>query len=364
METVHIMGLCLLVFLVLPAFDPITASVLSFLIVFFPGLLSFFSKFKFSSKNLENIKRNSAKVKNGSTETKFKMTKTENNSTSHNIVYNVLPICGLLLLIGSIALIWHYIYINQNSDDEKATLITTFVFSLIFVSVIYWENFLIFPPMKSADDNETANTNTDASNISKLKGFLMLYIRSRREKVSLITTIWKVGLTIAFPFLAFSLRSSDGIFDFKVVKALAFHGSAKIKTLTGEVMLESQTYSSFGCHSNDIELLVVTCVILGFVSFKSARFACRVYLQIWCFSLPLTLSLLGTPLVFIAILRYPLSWTVQQCSVVQPLWELTGSSVADMWQVIVVGIMGFLSCFFITLYIWTNDGSKLLKCDR
>ena len=363
METVHTIGLCLLVFLVLPAFDPITASVLSFLIVFFPGILSF-SKLKFSTKNLENIKRNSAKVKNSSTETESKTTKTENKSISHNIVHNLLPIFGLLLLVVSIALSSDYINRNQNSDDEKVTIITTFIFSLIFVSVIYWENFSIFSPMKSAGDNGTPNTNTDASNFSELKVFLKSYIRSRREKVSLITTIWKVAMTIAFPFLAFSLRSSDGIFDFKVVKALAFHGSAKIMTLTGEVMLESQTYSSFGCHSNDIELLVVTCVILGFVSFKSARFACRVYLQIWCFSLPLTLSLLGTPLVFIAILRYPLSWTVQQCSVVQPLWELTGASVEEMWQVIVVGILGFLSCFFITLYIWTNDGSKLLKCDR
>ena len=363
METVHTIGLCLLVFLVLPAFDPITASVLSFLIVFFPGLLSF-SKLKFRTKNLENIKRNSAKVKNSSTETESKTTKTENKSISHNIVHNLLPIVGLLLLLVSIALSSDYISRNQNSDDEKVTIITTFIFSLIFVSVIYWENFSIFSPMKSAGDNGTPNTNTDASNFSELKVFLKSYIRSRREKVSLITTIWKVAMTIAFPFLAFSVRSSDGIFDFKVVKALAFHGSAKIKTLTGEVMLESQTYSSFGCHSNDIELLDVTCVILGFVSFKSARFACRVYLQIWCFSLPLTLSLLGTPLVFIAILRYPLSWTVQQCSVVQPLWELTGASVEEMWQVIVVGILGFLNCVCITFHIWTNNGSKLLKYDR
>ena len=347
-------------FLVLPTFDPITASVLY---VLFPGCLAAFSFINecFSG----GVLKRSNKVENGPTETRPQATNSREESKCTLSRSHVFPIIGFILWIISITVSCIYIDINQNSNEEKASLITTFVFSMIFVSVIYWENFFIFPSMKSAHDNGTANTNTDkTSNISKLKGFLMLYIRSRREKVSLITTIWKVTLTIAFPFLAFSLRSSDGIFDFKVVKALAFHGSAKIKTLTGEVMLESQTYSSFGCHSNDIELLVVTCVILGFVSFKSARFACRVYLQIWCFSLPLTLSLLGTPLVFIAILRYPLSWTVQQCSVVQPLWELTGASVEEMWPVIVVGILGFFNCVFITFHIWTNNGSKLLKCDR
>lgn len=410
-ETLHSIGLCLLVFFVLPAFDPISASSISFLVIFVPLLLSLISEFKFSqiaktpnkigAKDVTDSQKNANSRQNQGKERQRKR---------DFFFYKVTQLIGIFFLFGSIAV--GIIYIIQNTNEEKATLCILFSISIILVSVVYWENFLIFSSTeskdvntkldtkrntnsessrktdKNPDPNENTNTNQEQSKDEKtksepskdtntstkpqnagkpklsLKQFLEQYINSRREKVSIVTAFWKVILTIGIPYFIFTTRSTDGPFDLKVAKAISFQGSAKINTLTGEVVLESHGYSSFGCQSNDIVLLIVVCLILGLISFKSARFACRVYLQIWCFSLPLTLSLLATPLVFIPIMKFPLQLTLQECSIVQPLWELTFKDPGEIWQVLVVGFLGFCSCVLLTLYIWTNNGSKLLKCDR
>lgn len=305
-------------------------------------------------------------------------------------LYKLTQIIGIVLFGVSILVGIHYMI--QNTVDEKENLCILFVVSILLVSVVYWENFLIFSSTESKEattnqyTNEDTSTNPESSkepntnpdpsrntNINQetpnssrpklsWKQFLVKYINSRREKVSILTAIWKVILTIGFPYLIFTARSIDE--PLKVAEAISFLGRAKIKTLTGEVVLESQGYSSFGCQRNDIVLLIVIGIILGFISFKSARFACRVCLQTWCFTIPLTLSLLSTPLVFIPIMKFPLFWTIQECSIVQPLWELKFNDFGTIWQVFLVEILGFFSCVLLTLYTWTNNGSKLLKYDR
>lgn len=388
-ETLHSTGLCLLVFFVLPAFDPISASSLSYLVVFVPSLLSVVSEFKFSQKTNKYNKRTS-RVGSVSHTNNNPEENEENGKQSKRVyyLYKLTQIIGIVFIVVSILV--GICYMIQNTVDEKEILCILFVFSILLFSVAYWENFLIVSSTESKEANTNQGTNEDTStnpesrrepntnpepsintnqeplNSSKpklsLKQFLVKYINSRREKVSILTAIWKVILIIGLPYSIFTTRSIDE--PLKVAEAISFLGSAKIKTLTGEVVLESQGYSSFGCQRNDIVLLIVLSILLGFISFKSARFACRVYLQRWCFSLPLTLSLLATPLVFIPIMKFPLFWTVQECSIVQPLWELKYKDFGKIWQVFLVGTLGFFSCVLLTLYTWTNNGSKLLKCDR
>ncbi|XP_062604879.1 chitin synthase chs-1-like [Saccostrea cucullata] len=428
-ETLHTTGLCLLVFLVLPAFDPITASLLSYLIIFFPVVFSVFCDLKFSEmdiktmtqkvvdgscikkrelperkkdadiekeipegknvsgigkeKELQESKKDSdTKVKNSpssekesknDSDTKTELFKVKNAPSSEKESKNDFDTKTELPAVkkesknesdiekdmpesGNVS--GSYIY--EKSGEENFAIIFCFLISVVLVSVTYWENFL----MLSSPITLEKDTNQLESIKARFKNFLKEYIRSKRELVLLFTAIWKVVLSISFPYIIFSIMSTDDSTDYDAVKAISLLGTSKVKTLTGKVILESRSYFSYGCGRNDIDILIIVCVILGFVGFKSARFACRVNLQYVCFSLPLVLSLIGTPLMIIPIMKCPLSWTTQDCSIVQPIWELRGRFIEDIWQLIVSGCFGFVACILLTLYVWTNSGSKLVKCDR
>lgn len=354
-----------MVFLVLPTFDPISASVFANLVISVPVILSVVCKFKFSPIiSFKGITRG-GKVANGPTKTN--MSTGEENKTEGNKVidtaYKITQIIGLLFLIFSFSSACVYIY--EKSDDEKILTVILFVLSLVFVSFTFWENFL---PLNSETEpsghGEGSINSANDSCTTRLKHLLANYIHSKREKVSLILSIIKVAQTIGFPYAIFAARADSDSSALDVVKAISFLGSANVSTLTGEINLQSGSYSSYGCTGNDLYLLFVTCNFLGFISFKSARFACRVYRQRLCFALPLMLSMLGTPFFLIPVLKYPLDWTAQDCNIVQPLWKLEGTSTDEIWLLIASGCTGFVSCCLLTLYIWTNNGSKLVKCDR
>ncbi|XP_062614047.1 chitin synthase chs-2-like [Saccostrea cucullata] len=446
-ETLHTTGLCLLVFLVLPAFDPITASILSCLIIFFPVVFSLFCDLKFSgmdiktmtqkvanssciektesterkkdidiekklqeSKNDSDIKKNCPRIKNSSSSEKGKdskesknesdiekdvpekekdskesrnepdiekdvqesrnvsgnekekelpVSKNEDDTKFYDVVFNITQKVGFVFFLISLGFAGWYIY--KNSGEENFALIfCLLIISLVLVSITYWENFLMF----SSTITLEKDTNQLKSIKSRLKTFLMEYIRSKRELVSLFTALWKVVLSISFPYIIFSIMSTDDSTAYDTAKAISLFGTSKVKTLTGKVILESRSYFPYGCGRHDLDALIIICVVLGFVGFKSARFACRVNLQYVCFSSPLVLSWLGTPLLIIPVMKHPLFWTTQDCNIVQPLWELRGTFIKDIWQLIVSGCFGFVACILLTLYVWTNNGSKLVKCDR
>ncbi|XP_062614043.1 chitin synthase chs-1-like [Saccostrea cucullata] len=354
----HTTGLCLLVFLVLPAFDPITASLLSYLIIFFPLVFSVFCEIKFSKKIVKALK---IKVGNNPQSTEvLPESKTEKNGTNNRaFAYKFTQILGLIFFLVSLGLVSWYIY-RKSLEENFVSIFCYLILSLILVSVTYWENFLIFS--SSVTLGKDANQRK-SSKLGRLKIFLREYIRSKREKVSLLTSICKVALTIALPYIIFSIRSTDDSNALDTVIAISLLGTSKVKTLTGEVVLESRSYFSYGCGRNDIDSLIIICVVLGFVGFKSARFACRVNLQYFCFSTPLILSLLSTPFIFVPILKFPLSWTSQDCNIGQPSWELRGTDSEDILLLIVSGCLGFVAFVLLTLYIWKNNGSKLVKCE-
>ncbi|XP_061177707.1 chitin synthase chs-2-like [Saccostrea echinata] len=136
-------------------------------------------------------------------------------------------------------------------------------------------------------------------------------------------------------------------------------------TLTGEVLLQSRSYIPYGCSSKDPILLALIAIGLGFLCFKSSRYACRTLLQRICFAPPLFLSLILVPLLLLAILSNPLFWTTKGCNIAQPIWQLnTGEPTEETVPLIVSSIMGLVSTILLTLYVWTNKGTKTTFSER
>ncbi|XP_061164311.1 uncharacterized protein LOC133173338 [Saccostrea echinata] len=382
-ETFHSTGLCLLVFLVLPAFDPLTASVLSHLLVFAPVILNFLSKSKyprvcFAGKGNEQKVRMTINSSTSRSDREIKLdkvdeiTRSESESsenfskassvkeiTNNKIVSSIVRVFSILSLLMAYG--FSIGYINEKAGDnvESGTISALLIVSSVLVSFNYWENFLIFSsPIGRVGEKSSGN----CCKTIKLKSFLSKYTRSKKEKVLILTMLWKITLTVVFPYMIFSLRSSGK--SINVAKAISFMGSAKIRTLTGEVVLESRSYISYGCHRNDVGILLLITNILGFICFLSTRFACRVNLQMVCFSVPLMMSLIATPFVFIPVIKYPLDLTADFCNVAQPLWGFKVDTIGPIMLLMFAGVFGSITCILLTLYIWRNSASILDKNGR
>ncbi|XP_062614046.1 chitin synthase-like [Saccostrea cucullata] len=351
-EIIHSTGLCVLVFLVMPAFDPVSASVLPFFVCFIPVLLSV----KFQVKQEENtkMKKNRSRQLNSTMNGKVKtinVREAPDAAKDNRFMYDIIPFIGAVIFIMGIGFLILYVYYNSEKDNFVTTLVLLLV-SIIMVSVIWWENFV------------TSNITKKLEDVKQQESFLMNYVKSKRDTVSILTYFLKIGWTFLTTLIIYVIQSKES--TLATARTLLYlDDAATVYTFSGSIRLESRSYITYGCMTFNPYLMTVVCFILTFVFFKASRFACRIVLQRRSFAPPIALNLLLVPFMFVILMKYPLSFTVEGCSVLQPLWELDyGNSVERLWPLIVSGFLGLVSLAILTLYVWSTDGAKMEKVER
>lgn len=382
MELTHATGLCIMVFLVMPAFDPLSASILSYFVCIFPTVLSLRFQVRQEDNNFrkqrlrENINStvtnnprtdNSTVTNNQSTDNS---TVTNNHRTDHstvtnnqrtdtstvtnnphtNLRYPETPFLGGLLFLIGLVFLCLYVYYSAEDDNVVAILVLLLI-SICMVSVIWWENFV------------TSNIK-QSSEVGK-QSFLKDYVKSKREKVSVLVYLLKIAWIFLVTLIIYVIQSKGESTLDTARTFLYLDEAATVNTLSGAVRLESSSYITYGCMTLNPYMMSLICLILTLIFFKMARYACRVVLQRKCFSLPIILNLFFVPVFFIIIMRYPLPFTAEGCNVLQPLWELDfNSSIERVWPLIASGCLGLLSVIILTTYIWSTGGSKMEKVER
>lgn len=360
MELTHATGLCIMVFLVMPAFDPLSAAILPYFVCIFPTVLGL--RFQVRQEDNKYRRKRNNQQSNDSTVPNNQRTdhstvtnnqRTDNSTVTNNprinLRYSETPFLGgLLFLIG---LVFLCLYVYHSAEDNKVVaILVLLLISICMVSVIWWENFV-------------------TSNISQRSGagnqsFLKSYVKSKREKVSVLVYLLKIAWIFLVTLIIYVIQSKGGTLA-TARTFLYLDEAATVNTLSGEIRLESTSYITYGCMTLNPYLMSLICLILTFIFFKMARYACRVVLQRKCFSLPIILSLFFVPLFFILIMRFPLPFTAEGCNVLQPLWELDfNSSTERVWPLIASGCLGLLSVIILTTYIWSTGGSKMEKVER
>jgi hypothetical protein len=341
-----------MVFIVMPAFDPASASIFPYFVCVIPTFLS--AKFQVTKKEKTKVKktrnRDSKSKENGGA--KIIDVKEAPNAKKRQDEFQITPLLGTVVFIAGLIFMCVYVFFCSESNSKFVPTIVLLLMSVIMVSVVWWENFV------------TSNF-TKISNGEKQKSsFLQYYVKSKREKVSALTYLIKIGWTFLATLIIYVIQSKGSSLE-TARTFLYLDEAATVQTLSETIRLESRSYVTYGCTTSSPYFMALICCILTFVFFKAARYACRVVLQRRCFAPPIVLNLMLMPFVFVSLMKYPLSFTTEGCNVLQPLWELDYmSSVERLWPLIVSGVLGLISVVILTLHVWTTKGSKMDKVER
>ena len=124
-ETLHTIGLCLLVFYVIPSFDPLIGSLLLMNVAFIPGILKVFES---------NVDRH------GYDALQFR----EKETPFKSVLRKVMDITMVTVHSGVMG-VWSYKAYVEMNDLTLAVLIPV---SLILTSLTWWDNYVHTSKMK------------------------------------------------------------------------------------------------------------------------------------------------------------------------------------------------------------------------
>ncbi|KAL8601460.1 hypothetical protein ACOMHN_000402 [Nucella lapillus] len=321
LETIHTVSLMILVFAVLPSFDPLLGCLLLLNIAVFPALLRLMEDLCF----LRPTPRDDARQESG----------------LRKVLRWVMDLLGLA---GQVAALVLFVLRTQKFYDNS-TLTVLLAVTFVVTSLTWWPNFV--------------------KGIPKLYSMKM-QIRHNKVKIDFATSVWKIVLSFAAASVMFAVGGGDCADVFFVRSS-----SAQNCTLFGNLAIYDGTAFPSTLNSCNKYLPFV----LALINILSSGFcyivgtaACKVRAQIPCFAVPL---ILATPVSFaLLILTYSpenVNDSVFRCSVpwVPTVGDLSGFLKVyneEMW--LFVGVVSFLSYLLVSRHIWTHQVSKMATSHR
>lgn len=175
--------------------------------------------------------------------------------------YNIcMTIFTLLLQLTGIVLICLQI------ESVKMTIV--YVFSILFIWIRYWENFVEIPQ-------------TDKTIYKFSLRHVKISLHYSREKISFITHTWKIVVTFGTMVLLFTTHSDDSDNIFKALfggeSHFVFSGFQK------DITIGKASYNT----RSSIIIVTFVHMICGFIMYKAGKTACIIRCQIVGFYLPI-----------------------------------------------------------------------------
>ncbi|XP_071149954.1 chitin synthase chs-2-like [Mytilus edulis] len=310
-ETIHSIGISILAFLVLPAFDPASASVVYLAVAVIPPLIDIIDKTVNEPEEDDNEKK----------------TKQSTGRETSKLSF-FFPIFGFLLQIVGIVLIALYIKIGW--------LMGMFFMSAIFTSIKYWENFVDI-----GGDNPRF--------LCKVKWEL----HKGRTKVACLVNIWKIFVTFIAVMIIFSVQGQDSTSG---LKSLFNSG---ISTLT----------SAFGDHTFGINpictnrapfIVAVISICCEYLCYKASKTVCVINCQRVGFSIPLVVVPIVTTLTLVSIMHQPEILKFSSCDLLFSTWCVKGIDqlIGNCTELFAAFFVLIASILLITRHIWKVNGYK------
>lgn len=353
METIHSVGLCILVFIVLPNVDPIVGMIAMLNVGTIPGLL----KIRYPSRNKlddHEGKKDDANI----------------GKMFASVVMNVIIV---LLHIGSLGLTCYYILkppfsTNDNEKQQRQEIIIYLAVASVCISVSWWENFV-------------PKGTRDSTGLPALKRSFM---RSR-SKILFISMSWKIILTtcilpVVYGTLACGKECVDMIYFKHPGDVYAVNG-----TIINTIFTDGGSGLLTQCDTLKKWLPFIIALIYMFLNgacFKIGKAACKVVAQTIAFALPLAISLPVTIVILIAfmstsnvndvnptqfkfgekcVLRYPY-WVDNDHN---PILKMTEKgNFQSYWPLIVGGVLSYFSLLLMANYIWSPKKERLSSTDK
>ncbi|CAC5405893.1 CHS1 [Mytilus coruscus] len=343
-ETLHSVGLSILGFLVLPAFDPASASVVYLATGVVPPILDLCDKIsnaigmKFPDTSNNQQSTNDKNKTNEQKSDGNSQDKSPDNTVGSPFKFPLcnetsklsfsLPFAGLALQIAGVILIT--IYINIGS------MMAFFVLSVVLVSVKYWENFITMGTEKSIL-------------FRKLKRELHI----RRTKTSCIVSLWKMLITFLAVITIFTSRGTDSMLAFR---ALFNKGIASIKTVFGE---QNMGFNPI-CQTDVPFLAALICIICDYLCYKTSKTVCVINCQRFGFSLPMAAIPPVVTIVIGGLMNHPDILKLDSCDLLFSDWCIKDNSRLSekCTELIIAFVLLYISFLIITRHIWKSNGRK------
>lgn len=353
-ETVHSVGLCILMFIVLPNLDPVISSIVMLNVGTIPGLL----KIAYPSRNRLPRAPNLAESKENS----YKMC----TSITMNLIIAVLHVGGL----GTTS--YHILnppetFVNdETSQNQRRDIVILLVVACVFISIGWWENFV--------------PKGRDYSNgLPKLKRYFM----QSRSKIVFITMCWKIVLSscilpVIYAYFICGTECIDFIYfkhsgDLEVSK----HPSIMSTILTDGSLLDS--CATF--HKWFPFMIAFVYIFMNGLCYKIGKAACKIVAQQLAFGLPIAIA---TPVALAILLEMMSSsktgnsavgtFFFGTCEIKFPYWvsdeknpilHLTeGEHFINIWPIVVGGFLSYFSLLIITNYIWSPKKERLQPTEK
>ncbi|XP_052079430.1 chitin synthase chs-2-like isoform X2 [Mytilus californianus] len=309
-ETVHSIGVSILAFLVLPSFDPASASVIYMAVALVPATV-----------NVVDIVVDKRLHQN----TKVSKYSPFNDASMLSLSF---PVLGIVFQIIGIILIGLYI--------DRGWLSGIFVVAALFTSVKYWENFITM-----GDE--------DAVFLRHLKRELHV----GRTKVTCLANIWKITITFLTVITIFTSKSDDPMAAFK---SLFNNGNATIFSFFGEETLGDNPI----CQYNVPLLIAVITIICDYLCYKATKTVCAIYCQRFGFGIPMVILPVATTFTLVGLMHTPDILKFESCDLLFSDWCVKGNGnlIENCTELFVAFFLLYFSILLITKHVWKVNGYK------
>ncbi|KAK6165560.1 hypothetical protein SNE40_022466 [Patella caerulea] len=324
-ETLHAIGLCLLVFYVIPSFDPLIGCLMVMSVGSMPGILRIF-------EDKRQSRESNAHAVIGEKKSGFALPA---------LVQRLLDFIVLCLHIAAIVL-W---IIRAQLELQSVALTSCIPISLFLCSINNWDNFV-----------------KGDSFLVKLR----TQIRNQRVKLYLLVSMWKIIVTFIFLCVVFGIGSDQCTRTFFALDTSA----ANCSLFGGLTLVNDKPIHNTDCHQLYPFLVALVNVLCSIICYKLSKAACKILVQVACFTIPLSLA---TPVTFaLLVLSYSSSNANSeflQCSL---FWVPTfsGDSLSPYFHRLlihywfIVGVVGYLSFLYIVGHNWHPKTRRLLATDK
>ena len=327
METIHSIGLCLLVFFVIPSLDPLLGCLLTTNVAVIPSILKTFNQAPPADTAYLHNTGPSSSNPDHHTRLPVRVLKVSLNM-----------LCAFAQIV--VVVLWT-LRVQSKMDDLVLTILLPL--SLVFISISWWQNFV--------------QTETILGKISKR-------IRDQHVRIELLTSLWKTIVTLTVPAVLFAVGGED------CARTFFFKGSLGTNcSVFGNINLtDSRPPPGTACHVDFPLIVAAVNILCSALCYNIARACCKVRAQIPCFSLPLVLS---TPATFgFLVLSYSSrnqNRVFMQCDFawVPPIADMSAALrgfTEDFW--IPVAVVSYLALLYLTGHIWTPRDERLARTSK
>lgn len=302
LETLHSIGLCCMVYIVLPQFKAPGASLVVLAVVLLLPVFDF-------------------------------------ENSEHRFVRIMAAIGGILMQAFGIAMVCYYIF-NSDLIGYDGSLLAIFIISAILISLKYWETFVV------------------GKKKSRWLPHIKWIYKTRRTRIMCVVNVWKLIITFVSVIGIYSIKaekSMDG------VQSIFNIGTAKLKAIYGGHDLgindTCQSYVPF--------VMAIINISITFVCSKAAKAACVIGFQRLCFSFPITIVPIATVVVLEVLMFHPDILRLGDCDLYFAKWNLGEmEDINESWPLLVAGLALYLSLVCATHHVWTSNGIILGKTQR